>query len=134
MISGDHDDFDTGGAAFGHGVRNGGSGRINHGHETNESESLQGEVDILGIKGVSVGVLVSWEHVVAETKHSLSKSSKLHVGSLESVLPFLSEGQFTSINDDGGAPVNNSLRGTLHHKKVSVVVLVLGLVNGHLEL
>merc|ERR1719175_305231 len=98
MVTSNHDNLDTSGSTLGNGVRDSSSGRINHGHETNESESLQGEVDILGIKGVSVGILVSWEHVVAETKHSLSKSSKLHVGSLESVLPFLSEWQFTSVN------------------------------------
>merc|ERR1712242_244497 len=32
------------------------------------------------------------------------------------------------------APVNNSLGSSLHHQQVSVVILVLGLVDGHLEL
>merc|ERR1719394_1383936 len=132
MISGDHDDLDTGGAAFGHGVRDRGSGRIDHGHEANESEAFQGEVDVLGIEGISNWVFVSREHVVAETKDTFSESSKFHVGSLESVSPFLGHGEFSSIHNNGGASVDNSLWSSLHHQQVSVVVLVLSLVDGHL--
>merc|ERR1712227_545107 len=134
MISGDHDDLDTGGAAFGHGVRDRGSGRIDHGHEANESEALQGEVDVLGIEWVSNWIFVSREHVVAETEDTFSESSKFHVSSLESVSPFLGHGEFSSIHNNGGASVDNSLWSSLHHQQVSVVVLVLGLVYGHLEL
>merc|ERR1719188_213732 len=134
MVSGDHDDLDTGGSALGDGVRDSGSWRINHGHETDESESLQGEVDILGVEWVSNGVLVSGKHVVAETKDTFSESSKLHVGGLESISPFLSEWEFSSINNNGGASVDNSLRSSLHDQEISVVVLVLSLVNGDLEL
>merc|ERR1719384_1086505 len=134
MVTGDHDDLDTSGPALADGVRDSGSGRVNHGHEADESESLKREVYVLGIEGVSDGVLVSGQHVVTESEDTLAESSELHVGSLESILPLLSHGQLSSVNNDGGAPVNNSLGSSLHHQRVSVVILVLGLVDGHLEL
>merc|ERR1719434_290327 len=134
MISSDHDNLDTSGSTLGDSIRHSSSGRINHGHESNKSESLQGEVDILSIEWVSSRVLVSRQHVVTESQDSLSRTSQVHVGRVESVLPLLSHGQLSSVNDNGGASVQDPLRSTLHHQQVSVVVLVLGLVDGHLEL
>ena len=102
-------------------------------YQSNKSESLQWEVDIISIERISSGILVSRQHKVAETKHTLAKSSKLHVGGLKSVLPFLGHWEFSTLNDNGGASVDNPLRSSLHHQQVPVIVLVLGLVDGDLE-
>merc|ERR1711953_1440655 len=134
MVASHHDDLDTSRPTLGDGVGHSSSGGINHGHQSNKSETLQREVNIVSIKGISNGVLISGKHEVAETKNSLSESTELHVGSLKGILPFLSHGEFSALHNNGGASVQNPLRRSLHHQQLPVVVLVLSLVNGDLEL
>ena len=44
VITSDHDDFDSSTAAFADGVRDSGSRRVNHGHQADKAEILEGEV------------------------------------------------------------------------------------------
>jgi len=67
VITGDHDDLDTGRSALGHGVRYSGTGRVNHGHEAHEAHVGQGEVGLVGIELETDRVLVRGQHLVAET-------------------------------------------------------------------
>ena len=80
MIAGDHDDLDTGGPALGHGVRDGGAGRVNHRHEADEAQALQGEVDLVAVEGVVARVLVAREGVVTETCEKGMWSERSDVG------------------------------------------------------
>merc|ERR1712038_1811552 len=89
MIAGDHDDLDSSGAAFTDGIRYGSTGRINHGHKTNESQAGEREVLLISVEGVALGVLVSRQHVVTESEHTLSQPPELHVGGVEGLLPLV---------------------------------------------
>merc|ERR1719348_2923012 len=100
---------------------------------TASGTAVLGEVGLIGVERVSSGVLVSGQHEVTEAEYSLSKSSQLHVGSLESVLPFVIEGVLLAFYNNGGAPFKDPLWSTLHDKEVSGVA-VLGLVDGNLVL
>ena len=92
MITGYHDDLDTGRPAFAHGVGDGGPRGIDHGHETDEGEISDGEVALFGVELVSLGVLFGVEVLVAETEDALSAASQVHVGGLEVLFPLV--GQF----------------------------------------
>ena len=50
------------------------------------------------------------------TQHSLSKASQLFVGVLEGLLHLLVEGLLLALDQDGGAAVQDPLRGALHHQ------------------
>merc|ERR1719431_2002757 len=50
MVSGNHDDLDTSRAALEDSVRYSSSWRINHGHQTNKPQAVNGEVDIVSIE------------------------------------------------------------------------------------
>ena len=39
-----------------------------------------------------------------------------------------------AIDQDGGAPVKDSFRSALHHKKISWIILVIRFMDGYLEL
>merc|ERR1719312_273427 len=83
MVSSNHDNLNTSRAAFQDSVGYGSSGRINHGHQSNKPQSVNGEVDIVGIERISNRVFVGREHEIAESQHTLSQSSKLHVSGLK---------------------------------------------------
>ena len=50
------------------------------------------------------------------TQHSLSEASQLFVGVLEGLLHLLVEGLLLALDQDGGAAVQDPLRGALHHQ------------------
>ena len=45
-------------------------------------------------------------------------TSELHVSALKGILPVLSHRPFLAVDDDGGAPLQDSLWGALHHQQV----------------
>uniref|UniRef100_A0A674AAY7 Uncharacterized protein n=1 Tax=Salmo trutta TaxID=8032 RepID=A0A674AAY7_SALTR len=49
-----HTQEDSDGATFAHGIRHGGTRRVNHGHEAHEAQALCGEVDIVTVEGKQV--------------------------------------------------------------------------------
>merc|ERR1719336_2872195 len=134
MVTSDHDDLDTGRPALDDGIRNSGPWGIDHGHEADETEAFKGEVLLVRIEGVASWVLVLWQHEVAETKDSFSKTSELHVSALKGILPVLSHRPLLAVDDDGGAPLEDPLWGSLHYQQVPRVRLVLLLVDRDLEL
>ena len=52
------------------------------------------------------------------TQYSLSKSSKLYIGVLESVFHLVVQRLLFAMQHDGGAAVQNPLWGTFHHQQV----------------
>ena len=48
-------------------VSNGGTGRVNHGHEADEAQVVCLKVDVIAVEGKALGVLVLWHHNLAET-------------------------------------------------------------------
>lgn len=67
MVTGHHNDFDTGWAAFAHGVGYGGPRRVDHRHQTHEAQVICLEVDVIRVKGESFGVFVIGQKQVAES-------------------------------------------------------------------
>ena len=90
MVAGDHDNLDTSRTALGDGVGDGSAGRVNHGHEADKAEALNGEVAVIGVEGIAAGIFVQGEDEVAEAQHTLTQPAQLHVGRVEGVLPLLS--------------------------------------------
>ena len=66
------------------------------------------------------------------TQHTLSQASQLQVCSVESLPEVVIQGLFFAVQQYGGAPVHDSLRGSLHHQQVARVVGIFRLVDGHL--
>lgn len=62
------------------------------------------------------------------TQHSLSQSSQVHVRGLEGFFPLLVQRQLLTLNQDGGAAVQDPLWRSLHHQQVAQVQRVLQLV------
>ncbi len=67
------------------------------------------------------------------TQHSLSQSSQLHVGVLESFLHLFIHRLLLALEQDGAATVQDPLRGSLHHQQVAVVIGILCLMHRELE-
>lgn len=67
------------------------------------------------------------------TKDSLSQSSQLHVGILESFFHLLVHGLLLALDHNGGAAVQDPLRGPLHHQQVTVIVGIFCFMHGELE-
>ena len=91
MAAGDHDNLDTSRTALGDGVGDGSAGRVNHGHEADKAEALNGEVAVVGVEGIAAGIFVQGEDEVAEAQHTLTQPAQLHVGRVEGVLPLLQD-------------------------------------------
>ena len=68
MISSNHNDLNSGRTALGDGVGDSGARRIDHGHESDETESLQREVDLFGVELEALGELVLWQLEVTESE------------------------------------------------------------------
>ena len=67
MVAGHHDDLDTGATALSDGVRHGGTGRVDHRHETDESEPGQREVFGVRVERVADRELFLGKVEVTET-------------------------------------------------------------------
>lgn len=52
------------------------------------------------------------------TQYSLSKSSQLNIGVLESVFHLVVQRLLFALDHDGGAAVQNPLWGSFHHQQV----------------
>ena len=92
MISGNHDNLDSSRLALSDGIGDTGSGRINHGHETDEDESFQREVDLFVVEFEALGELLGIHLLVAESEDTFSESSELFVGGLELDTVFAEKG------------------------------------------
>lgn len=68
----------------------------------------------------------------ALTQYSLPHAPQLHVGCLESFCLLAVQRLLLAVDHDGAAPLQNPLRGTLHHQQEAFVVGVVGLVDGKL--
>merc|ERR1712110_1208502 len=108
-------------------------GGVNHRHESNKTETIEREVLLIRVKGISFWVFVFRQQEVTETKDTLSQAAQLHVGALKGVLPLLGHRPFRSVNDDGGAALKNPFRGAFHNKQVPCIRLVLLFVDRDLE-
>merc|ERR1719158_647951 len=106
-----------------------GSWGIDHGHETNKAKARKGEVLLVRVKGISLGVFVSGEHEVAEAKNAFSQTSELHVSRFKCVLPVLSKRPFCAVNHNGAASLKDTLGSTFHHHQIPLLVGVLRLMD-----
>ena len=100
-----HDNFNAGRSTFGNGIRNSGSGRIDHGNQSGKSQALKWKVDIVGIKIKSIRELVSWQLEVAKSQDSFAHASKIHVSSIKFILQLLIHWQILSFDVNGSAPI-----------------------------
>ena len=66
------------------------------------------------------------------TQHTLTEAPQLQVGILEGILHLLVQRDLLALHQDGGATVQDALRGPLHHQHVALGA-VFSLVDGQLE-
>lgn len=59
------------------------------------------------------------------TQHSLSQTTQFHVGVLERVLHLVIQRLFFALDQNGGAAVQDPLRGSLHHQQMLGLTLIL---------
>ena len=127
--------LDTGGSALHDSVGDSGTRRVNHRHQADKSQTLQGEVALIRVERITAGVLVRGQGEVTEAEHTLAEAAKAHVRGVEGVLPFVVERALGAVDHDGAASVKDSLGGALHHEEVALVAGVLAvLVHRDLEL
>ena len=124
--------FDAGRAALGDGVGDSSAGRVDHGHEADETESGQWEVGVVGVESVALRELVQRQMRVAETEDALAETAQLHVGHVEGVSHLVVEWLLHAVDEDGRADVEDPFGGSFHCQEVAAVVLVLVLVDRHL--
>merc|ERR1719323_1256794 len=129
MVTGHHDNLNTSRSAFQDSVWYSSSWGINHGHETDKAKAGKGEVFLIRVKWISLGVLVGGQHEVAEAKDTLSQASELHVSRLKGVLPVLGERPLRAVDHNGAAALEDPLGSTFHHHEVALLVGVLRLVD-----
>ena len=132
MITGDHDDLDASRSALGNSVGDSSSGRINHGDKTNKAQVVHGKVHFVRIKWIAFRELVSRQLQVAEANDTLSQSSKRNVRVVECVFHFIVQNLLLSVDKDGAATLEDSLRGALHADQVAAALS--RLVNGQVVL
>ena len=124
MIARHHDHLDAGRAALLDGVGDGGARRINHGHEAQEAQVLDGKVDLLVVELVAARVLLRIEAQVTEAEHTLTQTAELQIGVVELTLPEVAELQVGAVHVDGGAALEDSLGRALHDEQVALVTIV----------
>lgn len=76
---------------------------------------------------------LAFHRLVLLTEDSLSQSSQLHVGVLESFLHLLIHRLLLALDDNGRATVQDPFRGSLHHQQVTIIIWILCFVHGELE-
>lgn len=79
MVTSNHDDLDAGGTALGDRVGHRGPGRIDHRHQAYEAESVDWEVEIVGIEFEANRELVGRQCVITEAEHSFAESAQFQV-------------------------------------------------------
>lgn len=80
--------LDTGRSAFSNSIRHGGTGRIDHAHQTNKSKVFQWEVRVISIELVADRVLVGRQLQIAETEYTLAKTTEFQIRIVESLFHF----------------------------------------------
>src|SRR5512142_1516738 len=129
MITSDHYNFNTGRTALGYGIGYSGTGRINHGHETNETQVIDGEVDVVSVEFEASGVFVGGQHEVTETQDTFTQTSQFHVGVVESFLHLFVQDLFFAVDENGGATFQDTFGGTLHDEQVTWIGGIFSFVN-----
>ena len=138
MVSGDHDDLDSGSLALGHGRGDSGAGGVNQGHHTEVDEAELGErVDgvgrsVVGVqvadgevgRAVTVGVgavlvtgrvrLGVGELNLGESEDAEAVLGELVVQVVDLGAVFVRHGNDLSVDHHLVAPGDDALRGTLH--------------------
>ena len=97
MVTGRHDDLDSGRLALGNRIRNGGSGWVHHGHDSDHSESGQREVDLVGVEAVSRRKLPDRKSGIAKSHEALAKGPELGAGIAEGFLVLLVDGPLLQV-------------------------------------
>ena len=124
MISSDHHHLDPGRAALLDGVWNGGSGRIDHGYESEEPQVLHRWPAtaslILRIERETFGKGLRVQLQVAKTEDALAQPAQLAVGAFDPTLYFLvqREGSASVLGENGRTAVDDPLRGAFHGQQV----------------
>ena len=122
MVTSDHDDFDTSRSAFGNGIWDGGTWRINHGHETDKSKSFSWEVHFVSIEVKSFREFSIIEVAVSETEDTFTHTSEFHIGIIEFSFVLFSHFLFFSIDHNLGTSVEDTFWGTFHNQKISGII------------
>ena len=148
LITGDHDDLDTGGTALKDRHVNTLSGRIVEGNETDEVQVPHGEPageEVVLVEhippcspafGIEHHVLVEVLHGeldLGETKNTFSHVSEKLIGIKDFLLDVFSEIARNASNEDGVASLENSVRSSLE-EDAKVVLNTLGLLHGRIHI
>ena len=68
VVTSHHDDLDAGGPAFSYGVRNGGTRRINHWHESDKTQPRQRKIHFISVELVSLKDRASVSQLTADNR------------------------------------------------------------------
>jgi len=106
VISGDHDDFDSGRAAHGNGVGHCSTRRVDHGHHAEETEAFDRKVDVVGVELEADREIFFGEFQIAETENAFAETSEAGVDLVEVFLPDVGEWFVAVVDPDGGASID----------------------------